>query len=58
MSKYLKGMFIWSIAMVVSSIAQLFAKGHLHIWGALEVVWFVSVILWVYCAVQDIWRNK
>lgn len=58
MTKYIKGMFIWSIATVVFSIAQHFAKGHTHIGCALAVAWFVSAVLWAYCAVQDIWRNK
>ena len=58
MTKYIKGMFIWSIAMVVFSIAQHFAKGHSHIWGALEVALIVSFILSSYCVVQHIWRNK
>lgn len=58
MSKYLKGLFIWSIAMVVFNIAQLFAKGHLYLWAGMEFAWFASFVLWLYCIVQHIRSDK
>ena len=58
MTKYIKGMFIWSIAMVVFSIAQHFAKGHLYLWATMEFAWIASFVLSLYCIVQHIRREK
>ena len=58
MTKYLKGMIIGSIAMVVFSIAQHFAKGHLYLWAAMELAWIASFVLYLYCIVQHIRRDK
>ena len=58
MSKYIKGMFIWSIAMVVFSIAARFAKGHLYLWAGIELAWVASFFLYLYCIVQHIRREK
>ena len=58
MPKYLKGMVIWSIAMVVFSLAARFANGHLYLWARMELALIVSFVLYSYCLVQYIRRNK
>lgn len=56
MPKYIKGMFIWSIMMVVSSIGQFFTKGGVCplAWTVLQVVWFVSFCAFAYSMVKHI----
>ena len=58
MSKYINGMFIGSIAMVVFNIAQHFTTGHLYLWAGMEFAWIASFVLFLYCMVQHIRRDK
>ena len=56
MPKYLKGMVIWSIMMVVSFIGQSFTKDGVcpWAWTFLTIVWFVSLCAYAYSAVKHI----
>lgn len=61
MPKYLKGMFIFSITMVVTSIARslihlCFPKGEVHLWseGGLLIVWCLAFFAFVYDTIKHI----
>lgn len=54
MTKYNKGMFIWSGFMVVFNLGQWMANGCLPVWYGLGVAWLVSFGMFIYNLVMHI----